>query len=76
MQLFLTLCLVRSAMAAEDGAFLGRLFHLISSKEQIPDLLVMYESVCKARTIQVVKQSSQYRKIFHIPDGDDQKERH
>lgn len=64
-----------AAMAVEDGAFLGGLFDRISSKEQIPDLLVIYESVRKARTTQVVKQSSHYRNIFHMHDGDMQKER-
>jgi salicylate hydroxylase len=64
-----------AAMAVEDGAFLAGLFDRISSKEQIPDLLVIYETVRKARATQVVKQSSHYRNLFHVHDGDKQKER-
>lgn len=64
-----------AAMAVEDGAFLGALFDRISTKAQVPDLLVIYESLRKARTTRVVKNSSHYRDIFHMPDGGKQRER-
>jgi salicylate hydroxylase len=62
-------------MAVEDGAVLGALFERLTSPSQIPDILTIYESLRKARTTRVVKGSSHYRDIFHMHDGDKQRER-
>ncbi|EXJ70309.1 uncharacterized protein A1O5_06377 [Cladophialophora psammophila CBS 110553] len=65
-----------AAQAVEDGAVLGHLFEKIESRSQVPDLLVIYESVRKPRTTRVVNGSSQLgREIFHLHDGPRQRER-
>lgn len=64
-----------AAQAVEDGAVLGALFSKITHKSQLPDLLLIYETLRKSRTTRVVKGSTDYRDIFHMRDGDRQKER-
>lgn len=65
-----------AAQAVEDGAVLGALFEKIQSKHQLQDLLVIYETLRKPRTTQVVKGSSHLgQKIFHLHDGPRQQER-
>jgi salicylate hydroxylase len=64
-----------AAMAIEDGAVLGALFERITHRSQVPDVLVIYESLRKERTTRVVKGSSHYREIFHMHDGEKQRER-
>ena len=64
-----------AAQAVEDGAVLGALFERIEHRSQLPDLLTMFEQLRKSRTTQVVKGSSALRDIFHMPDGDRQRER-
>ena len=64
-----------AAQAVEDGAVLGALFEKIEDKSQLPDLLVIYETIRKARTTQVVKGSTAYGHIFHLHDGPRQQER-
>lgn len=64
-----------AAQAVEDGAVLGALFSKITHKSQLPDLLLIYETLRKPRTTRVVKGSTDLRDIFHMHDGDRQKER-
>ncbi|KAI9815138.1 MAG: hypothetical protein M1827_002981 [Pycnora praestabilis] len=64
-----------AAQAVEDGAILGALFLKIEKKTQLQDLLVIYESLRKSRTTRVVKGSTALRDIFHMHDGDRQRER-
>lgn len=64
-----------AAQAVEDGAVLGALFTKITHKSQLPDLLVIYEALRKPRTTRVVKGSTALRDVFHMHDGDRQKER-
>lgn len=64
-----------AAQAVEDGAVLGALFEKVREKSQLPDLLVIYEAIRKARTTQVVKGSTSLRDIFHMHDGPQQQER-
>src|SRR5882762_2074428 len=64
-----------AAQAVEDGAVLGALFEKVQEKSQLPDLLVIYEAIRKARTTQVVKGSTSLRDIFHMHDGPQQQER-
>lgn len=64
-----------AAQAIEDGAVLGALMEKIEHKAQLPDILVIYERLRKGRTTKVVKGSTAYREIFHLPDGARQRER-
>lgn len=64
-----------AAMAVEDGAVLGALMERIETKEQLRDVLIMYEKIRKERTTRVVKGSTAAREIFHLNDGDRQQER-
>jgi len=65
-----------AAQAVEDGAVLGHLMEKIERKNQLPDVLRIYETIRKARTTRVV-QGSQFlgREIFHLHDGPKQQER-
>jgi len=65
-----------AAQALEDGAVLGALFEKIQHKYQLQDLLVIYETIRKARTTQIVM-GSEYlgRNVFHLHDGPRQMER-
>lgn len=64
-----------AAQALEDGAVLGALFEKIEHKSQLPDLLVIFEAIRKARTTRVVTGSTDLRDIFHMHDGPRQQER-
>ena len=64
-----------AAQAVEDGAVLGSLFERLTSPAQIPDLLIIYESLRKSRTTKVVEGSTMLREIFHMVDGPQQIER-
>lgn len=59
----------------EDGAVLGALFERIERPSQIDDVLSMYECLRKERTTRVVKGSTALRDIFHMQDGDRQRDR-
>jgi salicylate hydroxylase len=65
-----------AAMAVEDAAVLGELLGRIDSKEQLPDVLALFEALRKPRTTAVVNLSTHNRDaVFHLPDGIEQKER-
>lgn len=64
-----------AAMAVEDGAVLGALMEKLESKAQIRDVLVIYEKLRKERSTRVVKGSTQNRNMWHLHDGDRQRER-
>ncbi|GAB7344844.1 hypothetical protein MBLNU457_3295t3 [Dothideomycetes sp. NU457] len=64
-----------AAIAVEDGAALGALFEKIENKEQLRDVLVIYEAIRKQRTSKVVKRSTLAQSFFHMPDGERQRER-
>jgi len=64
-----------AAMAVEDGAVLGKLMSFAKTRDQLPDVLTIYEAIRKARSTRVVKGSSHQRDIFHLCDGDRQRER-
>lgn len=64
-----------AAQAIEDGAVLGHLFEKMTHRDQLPDLLVIYESLRKSRTSRVVKASTLARRTLHLADGPRQKER-
>ncbi|KAL4759133.1 uncharacterized protein BDW70DRAFT_161914 [Aspergillus foveolatus] len=67
-----------AAMALEDGFAIGKLLglshaHLATiadeTPEYIPELLMVYEDIRKARTTRTVQAAVNNRKVFHIPDG-------
>jgi salicylate hydroxylase len=63
-------------MAIEDGFLLGQLLSRVASTSPaLADILTLYESLRKARTTRIVKQSSHYQQIFHMHDGARQEER-
>ncbi|SRR6266536_200634 len=64
-----------AAQAVEVGAVLGHLFEKMTHKNQLTDLLVIYEAIRKSRTTRVVKGSTAYRDIYHMHDGPRQVER-
>jgi len=65
-----------AAQAIEDGAVLGGLLEKIEHRHQLADALVIYETIRKSRTTQVVQGSSHLgQKIFHLHDGPRQRER-
>ncbi|KAI9712613.1 MAG: hypothetical protein M1812_006793 [Candelaria pacifica] len=64
-----------AAQAVEDGAVLGSLFSKIESKTQLRDILTIYENLRKGRTTRVVEGSTALRRIFHMHDGEQQRER-
>jgi salicylate hydroxylase len=64
-----------AAMAVEDGAVLGELFSKITHRDQLPDILSIYEKLRKPRTTEVVKGSTALRDVFHMHDGPRQQER-
>ncbi|CCX06863.1 hypothetical protein FPQ18DRAFT_272893 [Pyronema domesticum] len=64
-----------AAMAVEDGDLLGELLEKIQTKEQVPDVLKIYEYLRKPRTEYVVKSSTSQRDVFHLLDGEEQRNR-
>ncbi|KAF8245522.1 FAD/NAD(P)-binding domain-containing protein [Wilcoxina mikolae CBS 423.85] len=64
-----------AAMAIEDGAVLGGLLGKLQRKEQLGDILKIYESLRKARTERVVEGSTHQQDVFHLEDGEKQRER-
>ncbi|KAK2050203.1 FAD/NAD(P)-binding domain-containing protein [Colletotrichum somersetense] len=70
-----------AAMAAEDGAVLGKLLGLLKSsagdgmKQKVPEILKLYESLRKSRTTVNVEGSMSNRKWNHVEDGPEQEAR-
>jgi hypothetical protein len=64
-----------AAMAFEDAAVLGVLFASLKTKEQVPDILTIFEQVRQLRTLEVSRRSAAMRDVFAIPDGPKQQER-
>ena len=64
-----------AAQAIEDGATLGELFARIECKQQIKDILHMYEAIRKPRTTIVIARSNARREIYQLSDGVAQHER-
>ncbi|CZR67538.1 related to salicylate hydroxylase [Phialocephala subalpina] len=64
-----------AAQAVEDGAVLGALFEKAENKAEIYDALGIYEELRKPRTTRVSRESTAYRAITHMDDGEKQRER-
>jgi len=59
----------------EDAAVLGNLFSRISHRSQIRPLLCAYQELRYARTTETQASSRLNQKIFHLPDGPEQRAR-
>lgn len=64
-----------AAMAIEDGAVLGNLLSRLSEKWQIPLFLEAYQCLRLPRTADMQRSSGLNRRIFHLPDGEEQRQR-
>ncbi|KAL7272659.1 hypothetical protein RUND412_004531 [Rhizina undulata] len=64
-----------AAMAVEDGAVLGGLLSKIERKEQVADVLKIFEDMRKSRTTKLVLAGTHQRNVFHLHDGKEQEER-
>lgn len=62
-------------MAIEDAAVLGNLLSRISHISQLRPLLKAYEDLRLPRTATVQESSRLNQRIFHLPDGPEQRER-
>ncbi|KAJ5508375.1 Monooxygenase FAD-binding [Penicillium freii] len=61
-----------AAQAVEDAAALGVVLSAISSREEIPHALSVYESSRKKRAETVQQSGSENRITLHLPDGPEQ----
>jgi len=64
-----------AAIAIEDAAVIGALFSYVSSISQVPALLHAYEDLRLPRATATQESSRLNQKIFHLPDGPDQRAR-
>lgn len=61
--------------AIEDGAVLGLLLGHISSKNDLPKALQMYQHLRKTRGDAIVRETFKQREAFHMQDGPEQEAR-
>lgn len=61
-----------AVQAVEDAAALGVVLSVISSREQIPLALSVYERSRKERAEKVQQSGSENRITLHLPDGPEQ----
>lgn len=64
-----------AAMAIEDAAVLGNIFSRLTDSQQIPGFLQSYQSLRLSRTAETQMSSRLNQKIFHLPDGEEQRKR-
>ena len=64
-----------ASMAIEDGAVLGNLLSRISHISQLRPLLKAYQDLRLPRTAEIQGSSRLNQRIFHLPDGPEQRER-
>lgn len=62
-------------MAVEDGAALAEALSLISSKDQVPDALRVFEKERMSRSYGMQTASLVNGKLWHFPDGAEQQAR-
>ena len=62
-------------MAIEDAAVLGNLLSRISDISQLGPLLKAYQDLRLPRTAMVQESSRANQRVFHLPDGPEQRER-
>jgi len=59
----------------EDGAVLGNILGAMTTKEQLPSALKLYEKLRKKRGEAIVKETFAQRHDFHMQDGPEQQKR-
>ncbi|EXJ95889.1 salicylate hydroxylase [Capronia coronata CBS 617.96] len=59
----------------EDGGVLGRVLSHVTSKQQIPWAIRLFESLRKSRSEMIARETFHQRDAFHMPDGEAQRER-
>lgn len=64
-----------AAMAFEDAAVLGSLFSHLTHPAQIHPLLKAYEKLRHTRTAKTQASSRMNQRVFHLPDGPEQRAR-
>ncbi|KAH6668253.1 hypothetical protein B0J14DRAFT_488643, partial [Halenospora varia] len=62
-----------AAMAVEDGAALASVLSLISEPEQVPSALKVFETERMKRSSQMQQASLLNGKLWHFPDGEEQR---
>lgn len=62
-------------MAFEDAAVLGVLFSKMESKDEIPELLTIYDTMRRPRALLCRNRSRDLRDIYAMKDGPVQEER-
>lgn len=64
-----------AAMAVEDGAAIGEILNFVRSRDQIGIALELFEQVRMKRSYQMQEASLLNGKLWHFPDGAEQKAR-
>ena len=64
-----------AAQCIEDSAVLGHLLSQLESKEQIPDLLTLFQNIRVPRVFTIRDKAARAGKINELPDGPEQRER-
>ncbi|KAJ3863458.1 hypothetical protein EV359DRAFT_43117 [Lentinula novae-zelandiae] len=64
-----------SAMAVEDAAALGEIFSDFNEWKRIPDLLYAFQNLRLPRVLWTCEASWHNRRVFHLPDGEEQEAR-
>lgn len=64
-----------AGMAIEDGAVIGECFKKAKSKDDLPTVLKVYESCRKLRTERIVARGNKQQHLYHLYDGEEQRER-
>lgn len=64
-----------TVLQIEDGAVLGNLLSHITSSDQVPPMLLAYESLRKGRCSRAHADARRNKVLFHLPDGPEQESR-
>lgn len=62
-------------MALEDAAVLGECLGRIKSREDVFMALAVYEACRRERTARVVERGNVQQELYHLHDGEEQRER-
>lgn len=64
-----------AAQAVEDAVTLAVVLSNVSSRDEVPQALLIYETIRKPRTDSIQCTAEQTRHALHLPDGEAQKDR-
>lgn len=64
-----------AAQAVEDAATIAVVLSGVSSRDEVPQALLIYETARKSRTDSIQCTAEQTRHALHLPDGEVQKDR-